>query len=209
MQDELAQDMQERLRVRESPAKSAPPPRTDQSKKAAQAAKTQEATVNLKRAFEGFRELRKQWEDRAASQNGTPHGTQHTKDTHDHEASVNSPSAKQTPKADSNKAEQASGTESKRFCEVTGLNYRVYGRRKGTVNQLRIRELYGTKGVAELKANSLLGKRAAEFDMDHVYDEDESSFEVILGPKRPRTGEASTANNRNMSGPQGEARHEQ
>jgi hypothetical protein len=105
-------------------------------------------------------------------------------------------------------AKPASETESQRFCQVTGLNYRVYKNRRGTVNQLRARETDGTRGSAELRLNSILGKRAMDYELAYGREE-ESSFEVILNPKRLRTEEASTGNNQHMSGPHGEARHAQ
>jgi hypothetical protein len=67
-------------------------------------------------------------------------------------------------------APSAHHTESKRLCEVTCINYRIYKNRRGIANQLRIRELFGAKGVAELRANSLLGKRVDDFDMAHAHE---------------------------------------
>jgi hypothetical protein len=106
-------------------------------------------------------------------------------------------------------APSAHHTESKRLCEVTCINYQIYKNRRGIANQLRIRELFGAKGVAELRANSILGKRVADFDMAHAHEEGESSFEVLLGPKLTRREEVSMANNVNMSEPHDEAQHEQ
>jgi hypothetical protein len=56
--------------------------------------------------------------------------------------------------------------------------------------------------------NIVLGKRAMDYEMAYGCDE-ESSFEVILNPKLLRTEEVSTGNTEHMSGPHGEARHEQ
>jgi hypothetical protein len=168
----------------------------------------QEATGNLKRTFDGVHALRKQWEDMAAKHRAAPPNSKDSKEATEQEPSVNSPSAKPDG-AEKEAVNSAHHTESKRFCEVTGVNYRIYKNRRGTVNQLRIREMFGNRGGAELRANSLLGKRLADFEMAHAHEEEESSFEILLGPKRLRREEVSTANNDNMSGPHGEARHEQ
>jgi hypothetical protein len=53
--------------------------------------------------------------------------------------------------------------------------------------------------------NNILGKRVAAYDMLA----EESSFDVILKPKRFRPEEVSIGNTEHMSGPHGEARHEQ
>jgi hypothetical protein len=45
------------------------------------AAKVQEFTGNLKRTFDGVRELRKQWEERAAKQQPMPSNSQKSEDT--------------------------------------------------------------------------------------------------------------------------------
>ena len=63
--------------------------------------------------------------------------------------------------------------------------------------------------MAELKANSLLGKRVGGFELAHAHEEDVSSFDIILEPKRTRMEEVASVNNTPMSGPHGEARHEQ
>jgi hypothetical protein len=56
--------------------------------------------------------------------------------------------------------------------------------------------------------NIVLGKRAMDYEMAYGCDE-ESSFEVILNPKLLKNEEVSTGNTDHMSGPHGEARHEQ
>jgi hypothetical protein len=56
--------------------------------------------------------------------------------------------------------------------------------------------------------NSVIGKRAMDYEMAYG-SEEESSFEVIMNPKRFRSEEVSTANTEHMSGPHGKARHEQ
>ncbi|KAM0925708.1 hypothetical protein ACQ4PT_003978 [Festuca glaucescens] len=193
--EDLVRDLQDRLRVRESPVKSAPTPHMRNATVTERAAKMQEVTGNLKRTFDGLRELRKQWEEMAAKQKPKPPNSKESEDTKGQEPSVNSPSVKSKVFEKEEADPSAHHTESKRFCEVTGINYRIYKNRRGTVNQLKIRELFGNKGGAELRANSLLGKRVADFDMAHAHEEGESSFEVLLGLKRIRREEVSTANN--------------
>jgi hypothetical protein len=214
-EEKLADDIQDRLRVHVSPTKSAPTPPLS----SARVVRVQEATANLKKTFEGVRQLRKQWEERAKAQtcpppNPTPNVVvdDSAKETNPAcEEPVKEPDAPMQPDKDTTEegaAKPASETESQRFCQVTGLNYRVYKNRRGTVNQIRAREIDGKRGSAELRMNSTLGKRAMDYEM--VYGpEEEPSFEVILNPKRLRTEEVSTGNNVHMSGPHGEARHEQ
>ncbi|KAM0844500.1 hypothetical protein ACQ4PT_057007 [Festuca glaucescens] len=91
-QEKLEQDLQDRLRVRESPVKSAPNLQRPNASKAERTTKVREVTDNLKRTFDGVRELRKQWEERAAKQQAKPQSSQHTKNTKENETSVNSPS---------------------------------------------------------------------------------------------------------------------
>jgi hypothetical protein len=181
--------------------------------------RVQEVTENLKKTFDGVRQLRKQWEERVKAQ-ACPQPTSLPKKMTEESAKESSPVCEEPVKEAAapaqpdmgfvagGSAKPTSETESQRFCQVTGLNYRVYKNRRGTVNQLRAREIDGTRGCAELRLNNILGKRAMDYEMAYGREE-ESSFEVILNPKRLRTEEASTGNNQHMSGPHGEARHAQ
>jgi hypothetical protein len=81
MQEDLARDLKDRLRVHVSPVKSAPTPHTRNAMESDRAARMQEATGNLKRTFDGVRELRKQWEERAAKQQPMPSNSQKSEDT--------------------------------------------------------------------------------------------------------------------------------
>jgi hypothetical protein len=188
---------------------STPNPLVNPASKTDRAARVQEATDNLKRTFDGVRELRSQWEKRSANPKASPKNSQSTKDRQEKEPTVGTspvtpePAGKEQPSA-----KTVSDSESQRF-KVSRVNYRIFKHWRGTVNQLRICELHGTKGVAELRANSLLGNRVAEFERAHEHEEVESSCEVLLGPKHIRSEEISIANDGNMSGPHGEARHEQ
>ncbi|KAM0899823.1 hypothetical protein ACQ4PT_021055 [Festuca glaucescens] len=166
----------------------APNPQVNPASKTDRAARVQEATDNLKRTFDGVRELRSQWEKRSANPKASPKNSQSTKDRQEKEPTVGTspvtpvPAGKEQPSA-----KTVSDSESQRF-KVSGVNYRIFKHRRGTVNQLRICELHGTKGVAELRANSLLGNRVAEFERAHEHEEVESSCEVLLGPKHIRHG---------------------
>jgi hypothetical protein len=77
------------------------------------AAKVQEFTGNLKRTFDGVRELRKQWEERAAKQQPMPSNSQKSEDTQGKEPSVNSPSVKSKLFEKEEAAPSAHHTESK------------------------------------------------------------------------------------------------
>jgi hypothetical protein len=133
------------------------------------------------------RELRKQWEERVTKEKSMPPNSKESEDTKGQEPSVNSPSVKSKVSEKEEAATSAHHMESKRFSEVTGINYRIYKNQRGAVNQLKIRELFGNKGGAELRANSMLSKRVAGFDMAHAHEERESSFEILLGPQRIRS----------------------